>query len=303
MNAAKDVHAAPSKRGWRDLAHVSFGRSVALYALGAVVGLILAGFALFTAKGTSTLVVPPEDVALVNQQPIARSDYYLQLKALFNTDYTHTTRAQRQQVLDDMIREELFVQRGKELDVASVDPEVRNAMVSAVEQGIAADVTASRPSDEKLIAYYKDHQAAYSSEGVMTVRDLLFPAVTAAEPAAQALRSGIPADTVIAQFHGKDTRKTDGEEFYFAAKIHLGDALFNAAKALKAGEASAPIQQPDGVHVLVMAKNVPPVPDTFESARSKVLADYEKDAIARLQKGDSGFFRKRANVLIAEDLR
>jgi parvulin-like peptidyl-prolyl isomerase len=282
---------------------VSLQRSVALYAVGAAVGLILAGFALFTAKGTSTLVVPPEDVALVNQQPIARSDYYLQLKALYNTDYAHTTPQQRKQVLNDMIREELFVQRGKELDVASVDPEVRNAMVSAVEQGIAADVTASRPSDEKLMAYYKDHQAAYSSEGLMTVRDLVFPAMTAAEPAAQALRSGIPVEAVLAQYHGKDTRKTDGEEFYFAAKIHLGDALFNAARALKAGDVSAPMQQPDGFHLLAMAKNVPPVPDTFEQARSRVLADYEKDAIARLEKGDSNFFRKRANILIAEDMR
>jgi parvulin-like peptidyl-prolyl isomerase len=278
-------------------------RSTALYAIAAIIGLIMAGFALFTAKGTSTLIVPPEDVALVNQQPIARSDYYLQLKALFNTDYAHTTRQQRQQVLNDMIREELFVQRGKELDVASVDPEVRNAMVSSVEQGIAADITASRPSDEKLMAYYKDHQAAYSSEGVMTVRDLVFPNMAAAAPAAQALRSGVAVDTVLAQQHGKDTAKTNGEEFYFAAKIHLGDALFNAAKALRAGEASAPIQQPDGVHVLAMAKNVPPVPDTFEQARAKVLADYQKDAIARLQNGDSSFFRKRANVLIAEDLR
>lgn len=303
MNAAKDVHAGPPRTGWRDFSHVSLRRSVALYAVGAVVGLILAGFALFTAKGTSTLVVPPEDVALVNQQPIARSDYYLQLKALYNTDYAHTTRAQRKQVLDDMIREELFVQRGKELDVASVDPEVRNAMVSAVEQGIAADVTASQPSDEKLMAYYKAHQATYSSEGVMTVRDLVFPAVTAAEPAAQALRSGAPVEAVLAQHHGKDTRKTDGEEFYFAAKIHLGDALFNAARALKAGEVSAPLQQPDGFHLLVMAKNVPPVPASFEQARSKVLADYEKDAIARLQNGDSNFFRKRANILIAEDLK
>jgi parvulin-like peptidyl-prolyl isomerase len=303
MNAAKDVHATPSRGGWRDFSRVSMTRSTVLYAVGAVIGLIMAGFALFTAKGTSTLVVPPEDVALVNQQPIARSDYYLQLKALFNTDFAHTTRQQRQQVLNDMIREELFVQRGKELDVASVDPEVRNAMVSAVEQGIAADVTASRPSDEKLMDYYKAHQAAYSSEGVMTVRDLVFPAATAATPAAQALRSGVPVDTVLTQFHGKDTGKTNGEEFYFAAKIHLGDSLFNAAKALMAGEASAPIQQPDGFHVLTMARNVPPVPDTFASARSKVLADYEKDAIGRLQNGDSNFFRKRANVLIAPDLR
>jgi parvulin-like peptidyl-prolyl isomerase len=303
MNAAKDAKPAQPKRGWRDFTHVSNKRSIALFAIGAAIGLILAGVALFTAKGTSTLVVPPEDVALVNQQPIARSDFYLQIKALFNVDYAQTTREQRKQVLDQMIREELFVQRGKELDVASVDPDVRNAMVSAVEQGIAADVIASRPSDEKLMAYYKAHQDTYSSEGRMTVRDLVFPTPDAAASAAQALRSGVDVGAVVTQYHGKDSGRVNGEEFYFAAKIHLGDAMFAAAKPLKAGEVSAPMTAPDGAHVLYMASNFPPVPNSFADARSSVLADYQKAAIARLQGGDENFFRKRANVLIAEDMR
>ena len=97
--------------------------------------------------------------------------------------------------------------------------------------------------------------------------------------------------------------KTDGEEFYFAAKIHLGDALFTAAKALKAGELPRPVRQPTGSTSWPWPGTCLPVPDTFASARSKVLADYKQDAIARLQNGDSSFFRKRANVLIAEDLR
>ena len=59
---------------WRDLAKVSSKRSFFLAICGAVIGLLLAGYALFTARGTSTLMVPAEDVALVNQQPISRSD-------------------------------------------------------------------------------------------------------------------------------------------------------------------------------------------------------------------------------------
>ena len=299
MNA-KDAHPAPS--GWGDAKHVSLKRSVTVFAIGAVIGLVMAGFALFTAKGTSTLVVPPEDVALVNQQPVSRSDYYLQLKALYSVDFQHATPEQRKTVLDQMIREELFVQRGKELDVASVDPDVRTAMVAAVEQGIAADVIASRPSDEKLTAYYKAHQDQYSSEGVMTVRDLVFPPASA-EAAAKALQAGGKVDAVAAQYGGKDSGKVDGEEFYFAAKIHLGDAMFAAARALAPGKASAPVPAADGAHVLYMVANAPPVPISFDQSRAKVLGDYEKEAIARLQNGDQNFFRKRANVLIAEDLR
>ena len=300
MTAAKTP---PKPRGWRDFAHVSLKRSLILSGAGAIIGLLMAGFALFTAKGTSTLVVPPEDVALVNQQPIARSDFYLQLKALYNVDFAQTTRAQRQAVLDQMIREELFVQRGKELDMASVDPDVRTAMVSAVEQGIAADVVASKPSDEKLMAYYKAHQETYSTLGRMTVRDLVFPTPDAAASASQALNAGAEPGAVATQYHGKDSGRVQGEEFYFAAKIHLGDAMFAAARPLAARQASKPMPAADGVHVLYMVNNLTPKPNSFADARSQVLADYEKEAIDRLQKGDEKFFRKRANVLIAPDMR
>src|SRR6202044_1999279 len=119
------IHAKPAMQ-------MSIRRSFVLMGIGALLGVAMAGYALFTARGTSTLIVPSEDVALVNQQPISRSDYLLQLQTLYGVDLQHATATQRRKVLDDMIREELFVQRGKELDVASTDPEVRSAMVNAV---------------------------------------------------------------------------------------------------------------------------------------------------------------------------
>src|SRR5579863_3578507 len=149
-------------------------RSFIFMGSGALLGLLMAGYSLFTARGTSTLIVPPEDVALVNQQPISRSDYLQQLQTLYNVDLQHATPAQRRKVLDDMIREELFVQRGKELDVASTDPDVRAAMVNAVELEIAADAITAEPTEPELRAYYAAHRARYASEGTMTVRDYVF---------------------------------------------------------------------------------------------------------------------------------
>src|ERR1700736_5111442 len=94
---------------WRDFTQVRLGRSFILSGLGALIGLGLAGYALFTARGTSTLMVPAEGVALVNQQPISRSDYLAQLQTLCGVDLQHATAAERGKTLDDMIREELFV--------------------------------------------------------------------------------------------------------------------------------------------------------------------------------------------------
>jgi parvulin-like peptidyl-prolyl isomerase len=292
---------AEVKTDWRDITHVNPRRAFILLTAGAVVGLAMAGTALFTAKGTSTLIVPPDAVAMVNQQPISRLDYGAQLRALF-VDASAATRTQRRQVLDDMIREELFVQRGKELDVAIFDPEVRGSMVKAVESQAAANAVTTKPSEAELRAYYAAHREKYSSEGTMTLRDLVFPAPVAAAARA-ALVAAAPADAVLARYGGADSHKVNGEEFYFAAKIHLGDAMFLVARGLKDGAVSEPQALPDGVHLMVMTHNAVPVPYDFETARSQVATDYQAEAIDRYEKADARFLRKRANVLIAKDMK
>jgi parvulin-like peptidyl-prolyl isomerase len=289
---------------WRDLAKVNSKRSFFLGVCGAVIGLLLAGYALFTARGTSTLMVPAEDVALVNQQPISRSDYLVQLQNLYAVEFPRATNEQRQKVLNDMIREELFVQRGKELDVASTDPDVRNALVNAVELEIASDAITSQPTEAALRSYYQAHPERYASEGIMTVEDYVFPAKGAAvSRAIDALEIQAPTPDLIARFGGKSSGKVGDEEFYFAAKIHLGDRLFEAARGLPRGGVSAPIEMPDGIHVLYMQKNVKPVLLDFAAARDKVLGDYRNERIRHLTTGDEAFLRKRANILIADELR
>lgn len=295
---------ATKEESWRNVSQVSTRRSFVLMAGGALLGLLMAGYALFTARGTSTLIVPPEDVALVNQQPISRSDYMQQLQTLYGVDLAHATPEQRRSVLDDMIREEVFVQRGKELDVASTDPEVRAAMVNSVELEIAADAITAQPSEAKLRAYYAQHQARYASEGIMNLRDYVFPSGEsgAAAKAAEALRLSAPSPALLAQWHASDSGKVSDQEFYFAAKIHLGETLFEAARKLPDGGVSAPIAGADAIHVLYMFKNIRPVAFDFAAARDQVLTDYRNDAIGHLRTGDEAFLRKRANVLIADDV-
>jgi len=292
----------PSPAGPPGIPQPNARRTLVLAALGALAGLIIAGFGLFTAKGTSTLIVPPEDVALVNQQPVSRVDYLAVLQSTYATTLQDATPEQRHKILEDMIREELLVQRGKELDVALTDADVRTAMVAAVEQQAAMNAYTEQPSDAKLQAYYEAHRNTYASEGMIAVRDLLFNDAATAKGAATSLKSGQTAEAVAKTLSGREPRKVEGEEFYFAAKIHLGDTLFATVQALPSGGISDVVQA-DGFHVLIVTKNAPPVPYTFESARAKVLQDYRNDAAQRLQAGSSEFLRKRANVLIAKDMK
>jgi parvulin-like peptidyl-prolyl isomerase len=197
------------------------------------------------------------------------------------------------------------VQRGKELDVASTDPDVRSALVNAVELEIAENAITSQPSEAALRQFYGAHQERYISEGIVRLKDWVLPAASLhALPAEPASLKAIIADPqALARLSGRESGKVNGDEFYFAAKIHLGNDLFAAARELTDGMVSAPIQLPDGIHILEMQKNKRPVPFDFAAARAQVLSDYRSQAVDRLKASGESFLRKRANVLIADDLR
>ena len=291
-----------SAASWLDVSRPHTARALTLAAIGALAGLILAGIGLFTAEGTSTLAVPADAVAIVNQQPISRIDFIAAVEALYATGLANTTAEQKRAVLDDMIREETLVQRGRELDVATVDPDVRLAMVKAVQESAAADAFAEEPTETQLRAHYDARREVYASEGTMSLVDLIFDDAQRATGAAAALKTGQAVEDVLKSFGGRNSERVKGEEFYFAAKIHLGDALFEVARTLPDGSVSAPITT-DGIHVIVMTKNAPPVPMSFEAARARLLSDYRRDAVERLISANDKFLRARANILIAEDLR
>jgi len=286
-----------------DWAEVSRSRSFMMMGFGALLGLVLAGFALFTAKGTASHSLPPEDVALVNNQPILKADFISQVEAAYGAPFAQASREQKLKTLGDMIREELFVQRGLELGMPGSDPDTRNALVAAVEQQVVEDVTSQNPTDAELAAYFAAHRARYADEGRMTVTDYVSRDPKAVSAAAAEVASGAAPAAVAARQGLKDSGKTHGEEFYFAARLHLGPALFQAAQALPSGQVSAPLPQADGVHLLVMAGNKPPTPQPFAVARPQVLNDFKTEAEKRLQTSDEAYLRGKSDILIDKAYR
>ncbi len=276
-------------------------RSLILCALGALIGLAIAGVGLFTAKGTRMAAVPAEDVAIVNQVPILMSDYVQQLRSLYDVPLDRASQAQKRVALDGMVREELYVQRGVELGLQSDTVEVRDALVGAVEAQTAADAHMAQPSEAELRAYYQTHLAAFADEGVMEAadhvlaRDTSAPAVATARAALAIVGTSAASD----RMRSPSDRMADGAEFYFAARLHLGDRLFAVARRLRSGQVSPPIAMPDGIHLLVMVRNTPPVPARFEDVRDKVLTAYVDAQAKLLTQANDRFLRKRADIQVA----
>ena len=84
---------------------ISVTRAMSMCATGALIGLAIAGYGLFTAAGTTTRTVPPEDVATVNRRPILRSDFTAQLEMETGKRMQDTSRDEQLKVLDEMVRE------------------------------------------------------------------------------------------------------------------------------------------------------------------------------------------------------
>lgn len=298
----------PAEEGKWSLAEPSARRSLLLLALGAVIGLGIAGFGLFTAKGTGTHTVPPEDAALVNQQPILISDFTTQLQSEFGIPISKATEAQRKKVLNDMINEELMVQRGLEMNLPGSDPDVRTAIVAGVELQNSANVLAKEPTEAEMQAYYDQHKDRYRTQGVLTLRDLYLapgPTLTADQAkatmaeVAKDLRGGATPDAEIQKHHLMEAHKVNGEELDFAAKIHLGAKLYAAVQDAKAGEITDPVADADGtIHVLAIGKRIPSVQLSLADASNQVFTDFKKDAQDKVQADNIQFLKGKAEIML-----
>lgn len=295
-----------AEEGKWSLAQPGARRSLIALAFGAVVGLGIAGFGLFTAKGTASHVVPPEDAALVNQQPILISDFTTQLQSEFGVPIGKATPAMRKKVLNDMINEELMVQRGMEMNLPGSDPDVRSALVAGVELQNSANVLAKQPTQSEMQAYYDAHKDRYRTQGVLTLRDLYLapgPGRTADQvkatmaEVAKALRGGAAPAAVIAKYGLSEAHKVNGEELDFAAKIHLGDTLYAAVVDAKAGEVTDPVTDKDGtVHVMQVGKRLPSVQLSLADASNQVFTDFKKDAQDKVQADNIQFLKSKAEI-------
>ena len=241
-----------------------------------------------------------------------------QTQVEFVLPFAQTSREQRRTVLEDMINEELMVQRGLEIDLPSYDPDVRNALVAGVELEVTADVLSQQPTPDELRAYYGRHRDKYSAEGVMQLRDLLV-AIDAAHPpaaapatalaAVTALRRGQSLDAVIKRFDLVDSGRfmdsghaDTGDIFQFALRAKLDDTLYQATLPLHDGEVSDPVPESDGVHLIVMIKHRFPVKQTFEEASNQVWTDVKKEAQAKVRSANLTYLRSRADIILAPEL-
>ncbi len=288
------------------------GRPAALTAVAALIGLAAASIGLFHPLQRDQAQVPPGDVALVNQEPVLMSDFISETEQANGVPFAQTTPAERAAVLHRMIDEELMVQRSLALDLPEQDTDVRTALSDGVSALVTAPVLSQHPTDDQLRAFYAAHRANYATQGSMAVTDLVLhiggfenadqsvdQAMADAAQAVYQLRSGEALDGVKQHFSFIDTARVNGQEPDFAAKLHLGAKLYAAADKLGDGEISEPVQDADGVHVLLMQHRQAPVFTTYDDVRNNVYTDYVAAQKTQAKTDNLTFLRRNAQILLA----
>ncbi len=282
----------------------SNSRALTLYAAGVVIGLVLGGIGLFNARGTTTNKVPEEVLALVNQRPILRSDFVTQLENETGKPFAEASKQDQLRVLDEMLREELFVQRGLELNFAETDQETRSALYNIVEQQVTADVNLGKASEKELRAYFDKHGDQFMTEGKLDVHDLVLAGDNSnkAAEAVKALRAGTKLEEVKKRF-GLTEENYYPDEFYYLAKVHLGEQLFAAVKDLDSGQVSEPLMSEDGLHIVQVISHSKPRRESYEEAKSVLQSTWGSSEKVRVMANMMNFLRSRSTILIADDYK
>jgi parvulin-like peptidyl-prolyl isomerase len=286
-------------------------RARLLLGVGAAAGLAWAAVGLL-AGGSGGEGLPEGAVASVNGELVGVDEYERAVQALAADRRDPLGDADRRHVLDRLLDEELLVQRGLELGLASNDRRVRGDLVSAVIAAVVQQSEAEEPDDAAIEAFYGENRDYFSRTGRLFVRQILVrgrPARDEEEARARAgeaagrLRAGEPFEAVEAALGDPQVAPLPAG-LLPAAKLteYLGPTATRAALALAKGSVSDPVRSASGFHVLVLADRedgyVPPLDEIREEVRAEL----------RRRQGDQALrayldeLRDRADVRVAREL-
>ncbi len=245
--------------------------------------------------------------ASVNGEPILETQVDEALQRRAGVPSNDSREADRERVLQQLVDEELLLQRAAEVGLLESDRNVTKALARAAMDAAVDEARGDPPSEDELRAFFEENVAFFAAPRRVRIRCLSFE--DAAEPgaasrrareAATALAAGDGAPEVARRFGARsDACAPDVLLPESVLLRQLGPTLASVARALPEGEVSGPIETPTGVHVLQLvqaeAARVPP----FESVRLEV----ETELIRR--RGDDAVrallarLRRRADIALA----
>lgn len=282
-------------------------KRVALLALGACAGLIMAAAGLVERWSRSPDELPVGAIARVGGKIITQARYRQVLNDLAADKRVPLSAQDRQFVIDRLVDEELLIQRGIELGLADSSPQIRKALAAAVIGQLAAEAEASLPDEQALRRLYESDPEFFTSTARFRLRWLRLPASDdaaqrKAEDAYRQLSNGVALEEV-SQSTGLEPVPILPDALLPLSKIrdYLGPALTGQVSMLKRGAFSKPIEDNGDMHVLQLLDYRPEVLPPFEEARPVLEAEYLRRAGDEALRQYVQWLRLRSEVIVVQE--
>jgi len=248
-----------------------------ILAVGVVVGFLLAAVGALT---PTTETATNDVVARVNGKAITAEELAF---ALERSDKAKSaTRAQRLEILNQLVDQELLIQRGVEIGLLEADHTVRKTIAMTMVDSIVTEVLAKEPLEEELQTFYQSHLAVFTTLPRAYVQQIFCgeepdrtDAYTRAEQAHDALTRGVSFQEVSALYGSANAAALpEGLTPLPVLRRLLGPTLSDAVLAMKTGEISAVLATSAGYTVLRLVDQQAEQTLPYEAVKQEVRAEY-----------------------------
>lgn len=258
---------------------------IRLLVVGAVAGLAIAAIGIIKREDPA---LPGNAVALVNDTIITRE----QVERIASRSETAVDAG----MIEQMIDEELLLQRGIELGMTRTDGAVRTAIINSLVASVTAEADAANPADDDLQEYLSRNADRFS----YVARIEIDAWQTEDESLAQQFATRLRTDAAAAAGAGIEKRRDipqgllDIEEF----RDLLGPGISASAAGMPSGSIAVFARRGRWVVVRVLAVESAAITD-LASIRNRVLLEYRRDMADRQLRDYLRGLRERADVQIA----
>jgi hypothetical protein len=266
-------------------------------AVGALAGLLVAAYGMLERSGDPS-PLPAGSVARVNDALIDRARFDRAIGQLEISLGRDPDDAERDRVVQQLIDEELLVQRGIDLNMAVTEPSVRDAIVQSLVASVTAEADAANPDDDELERYLGEHAENYTYATALSVDTWISDDERQAQQFVGRLRNtdgeAPDTDAGVRRVPGLPRGPLPLERL----RMFVGPAIAAAALNMPAGSSAVYARQ-GRWYILRVNRHEQSVRADLDAVRSQVLVDYRRAQARRLLENYLDGLRRQADLAVS----
>ena len=190
-------------------------------------------------------------------------------------------------LVEQVVDIELLYRKALEKGLADT-PEAQAHLAIATRKALAdmaiESAVAEQATDEKMRAWYNDHQVRFAGEQIH-LSHILVKDDAEAKDVMKALAGGADFASLAAAKSLDTNSKIKGGELGWFSKKEMGGPLGAAAFAAEVGKPAGPIQSPYGYHVILVTekRNQAPYEDVKDTVKEELSQDLARSYIEGLR--------------------